>query len=127
MPNNIVITGANRGIGLALASLYKSKGDNVFAICRQSSDTLDALGVEVISGIDVSSDETLSKLPTLLSGIEIDLLINNAGMWQSDILGNLDFNSIRSQFEVNALGPLKVTEVLLSQIKEGGKIALVTS
>ena len=127
MLSNIVITGANRGIGLALASLYKSRGNKAFALCRQSSETLDALGVEVLSGVDVSSDETLSKLPTLLSEIEIDLLINNAGVLQNEILGNLDVTSIRRQFEVNALGPLKITEALLAQIKEGGKIALITS
>lgn len=127
MSDCVVITGANRGIGLSLATLYKARGCKVFAACRQSSSELDALGVTVISGIDVGVAEGASALATALSGQAIDLLINNAGILLDEQLGRLNFDTIEQQFAVNALGPLRVTEALASNLVDGGKLALITS
>lgn len=127
MSKSVVITGSNRGIGLSFAQLYKARGWQVYALCRQSSKQLDSLGVEVIEGIDVSSDTAMDVLTGALSDVSIDLLINNAGILRNEVLGELDFDSIRQQFEANALGPLKVSECLLPQMNKGGKIAFITS
>jgi NAD(P)-dependent dehydrogenase (short-subunit alcohol dehydrogenase family) len=52
----ILITGANRGIGLEMASQYEARGDEVIAVCRRSNAELEAMAVEVIEGVDVTSD-----------------------------------------------------------------------
>ena len=58
---------------------------------------------------------------------KIDVLINNAGLLHKDELGEPDAGNIRAQFEVNALAPLRVTEALLKNLKDGSKVALITS
>lgn len=55
------------------------------------------------------------------------MLINNAGLLGDEVLGNIDYDSIRQQFEINTIAPLQVTEALLDNLNEGGKIANITS
>lgn len=122
----VLVTGANRGIGLELARQYRDRGDQVIAACRQSSPELDALGVRVEAGVDVA-DPDLGGLPARLGDTALDVLVNNAGVLSVELLGQLDFDAIRRQIEVNALGPLRLTEALLGNLKKGAKVALVTS
>jgi len=124
---NAVITGANRGIGLELARQFASQGYSVIAVCRESSDDLDAIASRVIRDIDVTREADVKTLVSQLADTRIDLLINNAGLLQDEKLGSIDFDSIRTQMEINAYAPLRVTEALLSQIPDGGKIANITS
>ena len=124
---NIVITGSNRGIGLSLSKHYLQHGFNVYSVCRQPSKELESLGVNVIAGIDVSNASDVSKLADALSGVSIDLLINNAGVLKNEVLGQIDFDSIQAQIEVNAYGPLRVTEALRNNFKRDAKIAMITS
>jgi NAD(P)-dependent dehydrogenase (short-subunit alcohol dehydrogenase family) len=123
-----VVTGANRGIGLALVRALKERGHVVLAACRTDSEELSALGVEVVTGVDVSTDDGVARLVTAVGARTVSLLINNAGIlsW-NDSLGALDFEGIRRQFEVNAVAPLKVTAALKAQLGKGAKVALVTS
>lgn len=122
-----VITGANRGIGLALTQTYIAQGWQVIAICRSNSAELDASGAQIISGVDVTDSAALAKLAQQLSGQSIDLLINNAGIFQHEQLGNIDYESVQQQFLVNAEAPLRVTEALLRNLSSGAKIAFITS
>ncbi len=122
-----LVTGANRGIGLELCRQLMAHGDRVIAVCRASSEQLDALGAQVESGVDVSSDANVTALAERLSGTPIDLLINNAGILTREPLDDLDFDRIRRQLEVNSLGPLRVTAALAAQLVDGGKVAIVTS
>ena len=124
---NILVTGANRGIGLALCRQLKAQGQNVFAVCRSSSPELEQLGVQTISGIDVTDDDSLAKLNQQLGDTDIDILINNAGILANNVLGEIDYQSVMQQFAVNAIGPLKVTESLLSFLHPGSKVLIVTS
>lgn len=124
---NIVITGANRGIGLSLSKYYQQAGCQVYAVCRQSSAELDTTGAKVIDGVDVSDDKAIQQLTERLEGVNIDLLINNAGILRNEVLGQIDYGSIKSQFAVNALGPLKVTEALLGQLENNAKLVMITS
>ncbi|ROS01834.1 short-subunit dehydrogenase [Sinobacterium caligoides] len=126
-PLNILITGANRGIGLELSRLYQQQGARVYACCRSRSAPLEALGVQVIEGIDVSSDDSVRELAAQLQGIQIDLLINNAGIFLNESLEQMNYNSIEQQFAVNALGPLRVTHALLANLAAGSKVAMITS
>ena len=122
-----VITGANRGIGLALAKEYLAQDWNVIAICRSASDELLATKAKIISGIDVTDAGAVASLPGLLNDTTIDLLINNAGIFQNESLGSIDYSSIAQQFVVNAEAPLRVTETLLDQLAPNAKIAFITS
>ncbi|MBD1997547.1 SDR family oxidoreductase [Leptolyngbya sp. FACHB-541] len=122
-----LITGANRGIGYEYCRQLQARGDRVIAICRNASEELQQLGVQVEEEIDITSDESVAGLRTRLGDTAIDVLINNAGIIKRVTLENLDFNSIREQFEVNALGALRVTSVLLPLLKSGSKIILMTS
>jgi len=123
----LLITGANRGIGLELARLAAERGDRVIAACRSPSPELEALGVRVESGVDVTSDEAGARLAAALEGTTLDVLVNNAGVLERETLEDLDFESIRRQLEVNSLGPLRVTAALLPRLADGAKIAFVTS
>ena len=62
------MTGANRGIGLAYCRQLHSRGDHVIAVCRQSSDELDALGVQIESGIELTSSDSIAALSMDLAG-----------------------------------------------------------
>ena len=125
----VLVTGADRGIGNALCRAYRARGDDVIAACLGESDELRALGIGVEPGVDVTSDNAVQGLAERLadSGTTLDLLINNAGIAARDALGALDYDAIRRQFEVNTLGPLRVTEALVGRLKSGSKVAFITS
>jgi len=125
--SHVVITGANRGIGLELARLYQREGWQVTGVCRQSSPELEKVAAQVIDSIDVTREEDIKRLVAELEGKTIDLLINNAGVLKDEVLGELDYDSIREQMEVNAIAPLRICEALLPNMKRGGKIANITS
>jgi len=124
---NVVVTGANRGIGLEIARILAERGDTVFAVCRRSTPELDALSVQVLDDVDVSDGQSVDSLGGRLRGETLDLLINNAGILNSGALEDLDWDSIRRQFEVNTLGPLRVTVALLPLMRSGSKVGIVSS
>jgi NAD(P)-dependent dehydrogenase (short-subunit alcohol dehydrogenase family) len=123
----VLITGANRGIGLEMASQYEARGDEVIAVCRHSSPELQSMGVEVFDGVDVTSGESLGGLTDALRGRRIDRLVNNAGILERDALDDLDFEAMERQFRVNALGPLRVTAALRPLLGEGSSVFIITS
>lgn len=130
MSKTIVITGAGRGIGLALTKKFIERGDTVVALCRKTNDDLQGTGAEVIEGIDVTDLTSLTKLRDRFSGKQIDVLINNAGVMESELIEDFSeaaFEKMQKQFEVNSLGPLKVTSTLLDSLGEGSKVAMITS
>lgn len=122
-----LVTGANRGIGYEFCRQLQAQGEHVIAVCRTASEELQQLGVQVEAGIDITSDASVAELQTRLANTPIDVLINNAGIAKRITLEDLNFDSIREQFEVNALGPLRVTQVLLPLLHSGSKVALMTS
>lgn len=128
----VVITGANRGIGLELVKRNREAGRKVYALCRKSSAELSEMGAQVIEGIDVTDLDELKKARGQVEG-PIDLLICNAGVLQTETLEDLKsinekaLNSIRKQFEVNTLGPIKTLSCFLDKLKEGSKVAMMTS
>jgi len=130
MSSTVLITGANRGVGLALARHYADAGWEVIGVCRGSGDDtaeLKQVAARVIEGIDVTRAEDVARLAVELEGWRLDLLINNAGLLKDERLGELDFDAIRAQMEVNAYAPLSVTEALLGCLREGSKVANITS
>ena len=122
-----LVTGANRGIGYELCRQLQALGETVIAVCRSTSEQLNSLGVQVEAGIDITSDESVADLAKRLKDTPIDVLINNAGILKKNTLDNLDFDSIRQQFEVNSLGALRITHALLPNLRAGSKVAIITS
>jgi len=122
-----LITGANRGIGFALTQEYLAQGWEVIAVCRASSEELNATKAKVITGIDVTKSTDLLGLTQQVADIQLDLLINNAGILHSDDLSSIDYKNVTQQFLVNAQAPLQVTEALLDRLSDGAKIAFITS
>ena len=125
--STILITGANRGIGLQLCMQLKARGEEVIAVCRTPTDELAALGVRIIEGIDVTDSVSIGRLKREIADQPLDVLINDAGILKKETFGSLDYGSILEQFQVNALGPLRVTEALVDNLRSGSKVVIVTS
>ena len=124
---NVLVTGANRGIGLELCRQLKDQGAQVTAVCRNSSPELDALEVDVIDHCDVADQSSVQLLVSKLQDQKFDVLINNAGVLARNALGDINYTTVMHQYQVNAMGPLMVTEALLDHLKPAAKVAIVTS
>ena len=125
--STIVITGANRGIGLELARQFGARSDGVIAACRSPSDALSALGVRVEAGLDVADIKSVHAFADRLGDVKIDVLINNAGILEVDQLPSVDLDGVLRQLQINAIGPLRVTQALLPKLSAGSKVAIITS
>ena len=122
-----VVTGANRGIGLELVRQLQARGANVVAICRNRSPELDALGIRIESGFDLSKPKSWAAISRRLAHDDIDLLIHNAGIASIKAKDELDLDAVLSQFSTNAVAPLFVTRALASHLGRGAKVALISS
>jgi len=114
----VVITGANRGIGLAFAKVYHSRGDTVIGTTREPAEAteLAQLGVQV-EELEVTDDASVANFAERIAGRPVDLLINNAGVLRRDRLDSFDPATILRQFDVNALGTLRVSQALAANLK----------
>ena len=125
--NRVLITGANRGIGLELARQYKARGDEVFAVCRAGNADVEGLGVTVIDGIDVTVANDVAKLAAMVSGVPLNTLLHNAGILRGDTFETLNFDDMLQQYEVNAIGPLRVVHGLIDNLCKDAKVGIVSS
>lgn len=124
----VLISGAARGIGLALSKQLAARGDRVLALCRTPSSELNEIaGIRIISGIDVTDETALQQLVAQLDKQALDVIIHNAGIMTNETLQDLDLNRIRQQFEINSLAPLRITQLLLPNLRPGSKVALISS
>ena len=122
-----LITGSNRGIGLELCNQIHNRGDEVIATCRRASPELINLGVRIEENIDISSEEAITNLAKKLSGINLDCIIHNAGIYEFNSLEDFQKKSILRQFEINALSPIFMTQSLKHLLKRSSKVAFITS
>jgi NAD(P)-dependent dehydrogenase (short-subunit alcohol dehydrogenase family) len=122
-----IVTGANRGIGLALVQQLHDSGTAVVAVCRQTSPALQALGVRVESGIDVADPQAGAELSQRLAKGDIELLVHNAGLGGFESLETSTPELALAQFQVNALAPLFLTRDLLHRLQPSAKVVLVSS
>jgi NAD(P)-dependent dehydrogenase (short-subunit alcohol dehydrogenase family) len=136
--SNVVITGANRGIGLALARLYAQRGDTVFACCRspREANELHALAKNhavTVLALDVGDDASVAALAEALAAVPVDTLINNAGVnggpLDEQTATRMDFAAWADAFNVNAIGPVRVLHALLPALTRSKrpKVMSVTS
>lgn len=119
MTKSVLITGANRGIGLEFARQYADDGWQVHACCRGPNaatdlqQTLSAKNASVHQ-LDVTDQASIDALKTKLAGYAIDILINNAGIIGGDhqSFGNIDYDAWESTLRTNTIGPYRVFEAL---------------
>lgn len=125
-----LVTGANRGIGLELARQLTDAGTRVYAAVRKESEALGKVGcAKVITGVDVSDDASVARLAADLTenDVTVDLIINNAGMLLRENWESLNPAGILQQFDVNALGTLRVTKAVEGRLSDSAKIVNITS
>lgn len=129
----ILITGGNRGIGLALTEQLSQRGAHVIVACRQASIELENLAKEnhrqitILSGIDVCAPISLTQELRILGISQVDVLINNAGLLHRESFDSLNFEQIEKQFAVNTFGPLRIVQACMPFLKAGSKIANISS
>jgi NAD(P)-dependent dehydrogenase (short-subunit alcohol dehydrogenase family) len=134
----VLVTGANRGLGLEFARQYAAAGWRVFAACRNpgKGDDLGRLaagsgGRVTVLTMDVKDGASVKAAAGQLAGQPIDLLLNNAGVGspKGQRLGNLDYAAWIRVLETNTLGPVRVTEAFLPNLEQGRgkKVVTITS
>ena len=122
----VLITGANRGIGLELARQYSTDGWDVIAAARQSTDELDKLGVRV-EPLDLSDADAVAAFPAKVGG-SLDLLIANAGTNQPmNTEGADNARKWQAMMMVNAIAPFQLGRALLPRMAGGGKMIALSS
>lgn len=122
----VLITGANRGIGLEFARQYAADGWNVVATARQSSPELDALGVRVET-LEMRDLDAVAGFGERID--TLDLLIANAGMYgPRAVTGAEDARGWSEAFDVNTLAPFLLAQAVLRQVsRAGGKLVAVST
>ncbi len=137
--NTVLITGANRGIGLEFATQYATAGWQVIACCRlpQQATALSQLAEQYknrffIHQLDVRKFAEIDQLSQKLRDLPIDVLINNAGIYppaQNGEFGHINYEDWIETFKVNTLAPLKITEAMIEQVARSHRkiIATLTS
>jgi len=132
--STVLITGANRGIGLAFVGAYAADGWHVHAACRapEQARELNAVEGEVqVHGLDVTDEHSVAELARDLEDISLDVLINNAGVGGGDgrSFGDLDYAMFAHVLDVNVFGPLRMAEAFTPHLERdrGGVLANVTS
>lgn len=131
----VLITGASRGLGLAFARRYAAEGWTVHAACRDPDGAADLARVEgsvSVERLDVALDEgegSASALARRLAGAPLDLLVNNAGIGEARGEKPGDYAGWRQVLETNTLGPHRVTNALLANLRAGDqrKVVAITS
>jgi NAD(P)-dependent dehydrogenase (short-subunit alcohol dehydrogenase family) len=124
----VLVTGANRGLGLEFSKQLQQAGYEVIGTARSPDKAVElkASGARV-EQLDVSSQTSVEGLAKRLNDVSIDILINNAGMLNrtDSSLGSLDFEIMERTFQVNSLGPLRVIQALLPNLQAGEKKTIV--
>jgi NAD(P)-dependent dehydrogenase (short-subunit alcohol dehydrogenase family) len=133
--STVLVTGANRGLGLEFARQYAADGWQVYAACRDPGAARELGGLAAESGgairvlaLEVTDIASVRAAAQSLAGEAIDLLINNAGVGspKKQRLGSLDYAAWARVLDVNTLGPMRVVEAFLDSVAKGSDRKIVT-
>jgi len=133
MPS-ILVTGANRGLGLELTRSFAAKGWRVFACCRtpEKADALNAMAAErealTVHRLDVTDGGAIAALAHSLSKETIDILFNNAGIRgpEKQEFGETDVEGWLETFRVNTIAPMKMAEAFVGHVAASGRRVIAT-
>lgn len=134
-PPTVLITGANRGIGLEFARRYAALGYRVIATCRKpdAAPELQALAGKhpqfSVETLDVLDHAGIDALAQKLAGQPIDILLNNAGIpgnTRGQMFGKLDYPDFNEVMAVNAVGPIKVCEAFVKHVQVSAQKKMIT-
>ena len=128
----VLVTGGNQGLGLAIVKELVAQGAETVVVGRRSSEELDALNCQVITGVDVTDDAAVRGKMVDELGAPLDYVINNAGYFpdiQDSVAEGMNFPEELKQIDICALGPLRVSEALqkAGKIANGGAIVVISS
>lgn len=128
MARDVLLTGANRGIGLEFARQLAARGDRVLATCRdpEGAPELRALDVHV-EQLDVADAGQIARVVALYEDRPLDLLLNNAGVGvRHRALGEIDFAEMEQFYRINTIAPLRLAEGLLPSLRRGSDRLIVS-
>lgn len=131
----VLITGANRGIGLELTKQYATQGANVLACCRDASSAGELRGLAGVTVLEVAVGDgaSVKALVASLQGQAVDILINNAGTMgppaDQQTFSNMDFEGWADTFNINSMAPVRVMQALLPNLRsaKAAKVVTITS
>ena len=127
-PLTVLVTGANRGIGLEYARQFADKGYRVIGTARDPAKATDLAAVaDRVEALDVSDAASVAALAARLDGEAIDILVNNAGVFdRGDVsIEKVDFAQMEQTFAVNTLGPLRLVQALLPNLRKSQRKLIV--
>ncbi len=126
-PHTVLVTGANRGIGLEFVRQYADRGWRVIATTRDPAvaTALNALAAQrdnvIVERLDLVDHASIDTLAAKYAGQPVDVLLNNAGLMQGpdkgQTVGTIDYNEFDRFYRTNAMGPLKVSEAFYPHVK----------
>ena len=130
--SNILIIGANRGLGLEFAKQYSELGHHIFATTRNKSksDQLVAITNTTVLELDLNKDKSIDRFIDKMSSIKIDILIHNSGIFRDEQLNeNLEIDAWMNEMRINAITPIILARKLKQNVLEGKdkKIIFISS
>ena len=133
--STVLITGANRGLGYEFVKQYSENGFEVLACCRNRNNAKELKELAETSNkikvyeLDVGNLKVIKSLSQQLKNEKIDVLINNAGIYRSSTVGNINYDEWIESFKVNTIAPYQMVENFLNQIMNSDlkKVVSITS